>query len=777
MGLRYPVIARQRHNDIEPRNGDATLTDLGRVISIIAELATPAVVTSADLSPPGPKITFANDAFARQTGYATEELLGATPKILQGTGTNLDVLARFRMDLEATGQFFGETLNYKKDGTPYVVAWRVLPLRDASGEVINWLSTQSDRTGKIALDHRAAGGGGGFWQWDPASDLVSVSPHLKYRLGGVPTPEPEPMDEWLRHVHPADRLALFEIVTQCAERRVSAVAADFRMRTVLGETCGFHLAANRASSPEGIRLCGVIADQTSNPVADTGSTDSGVPPFAHVGDRIPVLLAHVGRDLRYLAVNSHYETVFGLPRSGIVGQPVRTIAGEEVFGQLEPIIRRVLGGEVLSTEIEACFGNHGRRLHLDYLPARDRIGAVTGYYLTARDITNISSLGSNLAEARQSRNRFLAAASHDLRQPVQAIGLLASALADMEIPVKAARMVRQVELSAMELQSQLNVLREISDLDAGMVEPEFSDVRLRDIVTDVGQELCLQAAQNGVKIDSRVPDIFIVTDPVLLRRVVWNLATNAIVHAPDSILRITAIVNDHNTILSLEDNGPGIPPEDKEKVFEEFVQLTNPARDRRRGLGLGLSIVRRLVQMLGHEIALRSGTGTGTRVDVTLGPSLSAIKPAENTTSPSHATDTHAFLLIEDDDSVRKSLGIRLETWGFRVFSFGRFADAKTFLSSNTATIDGAIVDLRLPEGVSGVNVIGCLTKEHEIPSVLLTGDTDPGILRTLAELGSWVLHKPVDANALRLAIDRILGVRQTAVPPLRLPPNANSVP
>jgi signal transduction histidine kinase len=375
------------------------------------------------------------------------------------------------------------------------------------------------------------------------------------------------------------------------------------------------------------------------------------------------------------------------------------------------------------------------------------------------------ALRRDAEQANAAKTRFLAAASHDLRQPIHALGLLFATLADRVRDESAAPVLKQIDGAVDAIDSMLNSLLDISKLDAGVVRPEIGPVELGALLERLNDEHQPIATVTGNRLRVRPARATVLTDASMLQRILANLVSNALRYTVDGRVLVGARRRGRSLRIEVYDNGPGIPADALGDIFLEFHQLGNPERDRRKGLGLGLAIVKRLADLLGHGIDVRSTIGRGSRFSVTL-PLATA---PQRTTMPSAATtafgaDLHGrrVLVLDDDVSVLDAMRSLLERWGCDVVTTSTPEEAEAELMSGSGTPDMLIVDYRLRRHASGIETIGRLQQvaANRIPALVITGDTAPDRLREAQESGYPLLHKPVKPAQLRAVMRQlILGV------------------
>jgi signal transduction histidine kinase/CheY-like chemotaxis protein len=357
-----------------------------------------------------------------------------------------------------------------------------------------------------------------------------------------------------------------------------------------------------------------------------------------------------------------------------------------------------------------------------------------------------------LQAADAAKTRFLAAASHDLRQPVAAIGLLVG-LARERAPEAGLRgMLGQVQQAVQALESLLRGLLDLSRLDTPEALPQRQPVALQPLFDGLALHHQADAQARGLRLRLRPTALVVDTDPALLDQVLRNLLGNALRHTRHGGVLVAARRAGANGVrLQVWDTGIGIPPDQQQRVFEPFVQLHNPARDRSQGQGLGLAIVRRAVDMLGHPLALRSVPGRGSCFSLDLPACLSVppLAPLPLGAGGAVPLAGRHLWLLDDDPVLRGALAARLAAWGATVLALGSLAALQQALDRGAVPPDLLLTDLRLPDG-DGPQAINLLRGRHgPVPALAFTGDTGAAEQAPFADLGVAVLHKPVSPSDL----------------------------
>jgi signal transduction histidine kinase len=372
-------------------------------------------------------------------------------------------------------------------------------------------------------------------------------------------------------------------------------------------------------------------------------------------------------------------------------------------------------------------------------------------------------------QANQAKTRFLAAASHDLRQPLHTIGLLVAALSLRPIEGRDREVVDLLSQVTVALSEQLDQLLDISKLDAGVVEPAKKMVDLGEMLRMHHAEMRGAIEEKGLRavLDSPV-GVRCWTDPALVLRILRNLTENAIKFTQEGQILLRLRIENEMALLSVEDTGRGIPAAEQAMVFEEFYQVDNPERDRAKGLGLGLSIVRRLCTLLGITLELQSGQGRGTVITLKVPLETFGTTPAPQV----EPVRTHNFagltvLVIDDERSVRLGMRVLLEELGCR---FVEAASVEEATREAVATRpDVILADMRLRNGENGIAAIRSVCAAiGETPSLLISGDTAPDRLQEATRAGIKLLHKPVALPILQTELGRILGQRGSRHEPAR---------
>jgi signal transduction histidine kinase len=374
-------------------------------------------------------------------------------------------------------------------------------------------------------------------------------------------------------------------------------------------------------------------------------------------------------------------------------------------------------------------------------------------------------------ELGQTRSRFLAAASHDLRQPVHALSMFVGALGQQPPPEEAQRLLGHVRNTVDSLGEMFNALLDLSKLDAAMVRPVRVAVPLQPLLARVAADEGAVAQAKGLTLHWRIngpAGLLAHTDPMLLERILRNLLSNAVRYTRQGQVWLLADVRGPAVRLRVADTGVGIARAQRELVFQEFVQLHTQGHDREPGMGLGLAIVKRLTQLLGVRVLLRSRPGRGSvfSFELPLGrhstPATGSAESAPAATAAHQLEAGDVVLVLDDAPDIRLAMTALLTGWGCQVLAAAHVDALQPQLMTLQRQPRLIICDGQLSGGASGAAAIEELRQgfNDEVPAIVITGDTAPERLREAAANGLSLLHKPVAELALRHAIAAALAGR-----------------
>ena len=375
-----------------------------------------------------------------------------------------------------------------------------------------------------------------------------------------------------------------------------------------------------------------------------------------------------------------------------------------------------------------------------------------------RTETEIAEAAQREAEqANAAKSKFLAAASHDLRQPIHAQGLFLEVLSRTDMTTNQRELLNSARNALEASGEMLNTLLDFSRIEAGVIEPQRQPFRLQALLNKIENELAPQADAKHIVYRSRETHAVVESDPLLLEMILRNLVTNAIRYTERGGVLVACRHRGNQAVLEVWDTGIGIAQVHQQEIFREFHQLGNPERDRNKGLGLGLAIANGLAHTLGHSLSLVSTLNHGSVFRITL--PLASVPPVEQ----SAATPDKARLLevsvlvIDDDEAVRAGMRHLLQGWGCECEVAESVEEALLLIRTKTPGL--VISDYRLREQRTGVEAIATLRASlgDSLPALLITGDTAPERLREAQASGVPLLHKPVSPSQLYRRLVEVL--------------------
>ena len=485
--------------------------------------------------------------------------------------------------------------------------------------------------------------------------------------------------------------------------------------------------------------------------------------------------ALLGEDGRVLVANRAFAEALGLVQNAVEG---RTLAeGGLPVGVADAI--DVLRRRVLATGTPAGSAGPlpGLARAVALTPVRDEGGAIRAVALIAD--AGAAALAEARADAAQARGdaerartakgKFLSAASHDLRQPFQAMHLFHHLLIGRLTDPASIELANKLEQAIVGGETLLRALLEVSALEAGLVTAKPQTFPVDELLAKMLEEFGPEAEAKGLRFNVHPLDAQVISDPALMERLLRPILANALRYTLKGGILLAARRRGDTLRIEVWDTGVGIDPANHSVIFEDFHQLGNPGRDRKQGLGLGLAIVRRLAQVLGHPVTVRSRLGKGSvfAVEVPLSGSYgdrsgdesadSEPEPAAGRSASAAPAKAGTVLVIEDDAMQLEGIGMLLRGWGYAVIPARGIVEACAELDSAAATPDLVLSDLRLSGPETGIDAIQAVRARcgRRVPGVIVTGDTDPDRLRSVDRSGLSLVHKPCDPRALRRLLCR----------------------
>ncbi|MGR3636272.1 MAG: PAS-domain containing protein [Shimia sp.] len=368
-------------------------------------------------------------------------------------------------------------------------------------------------------------------------------------------------------------------------------------------------------------------------------------------------------------------------------------------------------------------------------------------------------LEAALAEAERanaSKSRFVAAASHDLLQPLSAAKLY---MASLDTDLTDADQRERLSKASNALQSVehiLGALLDISRLDSGRAAVHVTEIPIDVMLHQLHDEMAPLAAVKGLRFDVESKAAHVASDATYLRRILQNLISNALRYTDHGSVSVTVKHQSNRVVVTIHDTGPGIPPEQQEKVFDEFHRV-NAAASPAEGLGLGLAIVDRACRLLDHPLTLQSTPGAGTQISVDLplaAPSNASVAAVEDPIAETPLTH-RIVLLVENDTDLRNAISMTLENWGADVLTCEGYGEAVALLQEIDIAPDVILADHQLDDGATGTGLVADLRSTYgALPAVVITANRDTIVQSEAAALNAPLLYKPLDLDALRAALE-----------------------
>jgi PAS domain S-box-containing protein len=485
-----------------------------------------------------------------------------------------------------------------------------------------------------------------------------------------------------------------------------------------------------------------------------------------------------------LFANATSRALFGYPREQLVGQNIDMLVpdrfrfrhGAHVAGYLRDPTAREMGARIIDL--------FARRADGTEFPAGIRLAPIhegenTFVAAAIRDMTERRAINDALVAAREeadranlAKTRFLATASHDLRQPLQTIRLLNASLLTLTPETGEQQELLLRQESAIDSASRMiNSLLDITRLESGAVEPHLAPINLISVYGDLKREYESVALAKGVRLEFPETSKIVISDRILLNQLLQNLIGNALKYTERGFVRVTETSDADGFLLCIEDSGSGIPSDKLDRIFDEYYQV-DKSGTQRSGVGLGLAIVREVSRLLSYSVSVSSEVGRGTLVRVRIpidqigSDALSAEVPPPLIAAPHtlHATASTRLVLLEDNDAVRAATELFLTLEGYETHSAASVGDAEELLA-NLRPGDLLISDYHLNGALTGLDVLQQARARHqwEVPAVLLSGDLQSMMRVVKTSIPNCrFLSKPVDTHALLAAISELSGSEYT---------------
>jgi PAS domain S-box-containing protein len=614
------------------------------------------------------------------------------------------------------------------------------------------------------------------FDYDVVQGGVWRSPEIGPMLGIDPADIRPDLEWWQAQIHPDDRRHIRERLARCMSGPDTEYQAVFRICRSDGSFIWVEDRAKLVRDGRGrvVRVTGLMVD-ISDRVARERALEQAQAALVQreeflrqITDAVPAAIGYVDHDLSVRFNNHRAAEWFGSEEADLVGLSLGRIFGMDRLDANRPQLEAAFSGEAVSFECPGCSAESGvRDLRVHYVPHRAPYGKVAGLFVLADDISDFKQVERQLrdakAEADQAnlgKSRFLAAASHDLRQPLNAMSLLLDVLRRRLSDPEGQDILAQIQGSLDAMIELFNALLNLSSFETGRVEVTRRPVALSDLLQRVEADFKGLARAKGLAFRTRACPMMLFTDPTLLEQILRNLIANAIRYTEKGGVLVGCRRRGGLIRIDVVDTGPGIPPEKADTIFEEFYQIANKARRREQGYGLGLAIVRRAADLLGHSLEMISMPGRGSRfsVEVPLAADLPAdLVPAVADAAPEPRRGCSVFLL-EDDPLVRMATRLALEEFGCAVTEAATLTEATERAASNPVCPDLIISDYRLPGGNDGIAAIIALREYmgRDVAACVITGDLDRKITEQAKQAGCRILHKPIRMEDLKTLVEAI---------------------
>ncbi|MBK1839480.1 PAS domain-containing protein [Azospirillum sp. YIM B02556] len=618
--------------------------------------------------------------------------------------------------------------------------------------------------------------------------LLNATSYVLYRMNpdwtelrqldgqGFLTDTQSPSTTWLaEYIHPDDQLRVWEVIREAISTK-GIFELEHRVRRVDG-TLGWTLSrAVPILGPHGEieEWFGAASDVTDRKTVETALRESEER-FRLMADAVPQIVWITDAEGRVEFFNKQWSDY-----TGIVHNP--TTAAETADNFIHPDdvaltmerfeeARRTGGTYLVEHRIRSKDGNY-RWFLVRGEPYRDpHSGAIVRWFGASTDIHDrtkaevVLRTAHDMAEkarqvaedANRSKSRFLAAASHDLRQPMQSLLLFLDVLKPHVAP-RGQDALKHLGRGLDVLRDLLNSLLDVSHLDAGIVRPAIEDFDVGQMIEQIGSAYAPIAAAKGLDLRVTQCEAAVRSDPTLLARMVRNLVENALRYTDRGRVTIACHKTEDTLRIEVADTGIGIPDEHLKRIWEEFHQVGNPERDRNRGLGLGLAIVQRLSALLEHPVEVRSTPGQGSVFSIAM--PLGRVGPKQAVVAPVEVVGNgRVAVLVDDDAIVLLGLKATFEAWGYKVLAATSTEGVLAALRKDGRRPDIVVADYRLREGQIGTEAILRVREAYgaDIPGIILTGETGSEAEHDATAHSLHVIYKPVTPRQLGEALDRLL--------------------
>lgn len=528
-----------------------------------------------------------------------------------------------------------------------------------------------------------------------------------------------------------------------------------------------------------------------------------------ITDHVPALIAYMGDDLCYRFTNKVYDEWYGWERGMLAGQSITQVHGEQSFRELSPYIDEALSGKNVNFDIaERNRKGEQRYMLKSYVPNLNEEGETVGFFVMIRDITDRRKVALELEEAYQnleqrvdertseltavnehllseieertqvearlreakkdaeqanlSKTKFLAAVSHDLLQPLNAARLFTGALAEKQLSDVTRPLVNSVSHALSDVESLLGTLVDISKLDAGVVTPDVTTFRVKELMENIANEFRQFAQQENLKMTYIASSAVISTDSQLLARIIRNFLSNAIRYTSSGRILFGCRRKQQSLLIEVWDTGLGIPDAQLQEVFQEFRRLNPQDQGQDKGLGLGLAIVDKISRVLAHPISVKSIEGKGSvfSVEVPYGElALYSAIPILGNEVAQDCLKGAQIWVIDNDQAICQGMKTLLEGWGCRVTTALSLEHLLALVDPTSDPADLLIADYHLDDGKNGVDAARSISQRmlKELPVLMITANYNKDLKQEIRELGYILMNKPVKPLKLKTTLLHLL--------------------
>ncbi len=759
----------------------------------IARTIDPEIIDSANFAIVGRlfdgTIVTWNGAAERMFGYSAEEAIGQSiamiflPDEKQGWQTINEQL------LQADGVASMDFQRRRKDGSTVSIRTTLTLARDAAGVPVGVSSINQDMSpvrrleqalerNQTLLQRVQHMGSMGFWTWQVGSDGIKLSVQARRVLGMAPEDGSiASLEDYVdRFVHPHDRARVGEILRQL-DASNSVISDTHRVVRWDGRARSVQLwgEANFDESGKALSMMGVVQDMTEVERVREALVASEAR-FRDFADVASDWIWETGQDGCFRYVSDRISAVTGFPASYYMGKSwadcmVQPAGVAQSVYESESAARNEFRDLTFRIETrdgrEAWVAMSGKPRYEASLFFQGYRGAGSDVTARKRSEGELRRAAEAAEKANEIKSRFLAAASHDLRQPLHAMRLLVSSLTSSESATERGVITAEIARGLRSMTDILNSLLDVSELDAGRVKPEVKEFNLGQLFETLAVTASSRAAEKGLDFRCLPTSLRIRSDPGLLARVVENFLSNAIQHTQDGKVILGCRRRGDKLLIEVLDRGPGIPPDKHDAIFEEYLQLEESAGGE-RGLGLGLAIVQRFADLLQHRIELQSRVGRGSRFAVEVPLAIDSVAQRDRgdaaAIGPVDLRDS-VVLLIENDERVREATRRLLQEGGAEVLAVNGVREATRRMARRNTPPDLIMTDLNLSGGVLGPDVVESIRSRfgYMVPAIILTGETRSARLEAAARSGLPLLRKPASPESIWRAISGLLQLGEAA--------------